>query len=176
MQPVSVGHAILLQRLGSLFASPVQKDHDKACRGDLAEAMIVLSRPWVRAAALVQTRLVVPLMWWWGWRLRSAATHIRTTEALSSYICDAWRGPRVWLKASPNTQTHGEALGLVVSVLKGSMGQSNAEALATPLRQALWDVCLYLQGQGVLEIVDSGDDTLIDAAERMRKELNGAQS
>lgn len=174
LQPLSLGHALLLQRLGSPFAGPRVADHERAGRGDLALMLLTCGRPWQQAGRLVNQRRGEWLLWWIGLRLRSMGAIVRTTDALSAYVVHAWTGPRVWLKVGGTAQEPAEALTTVCGAMKGLMGLSHDEALSTPLRQALWDVCLYLQGQGVLEIVDSGDAALLHAAQKMREEYGAA--
>lgn len=177
LQPLSVGHAILLQRLGSPFGSPHSSDHAGAGPGDIALSLVICSRPWRSAARLVQS---------WRGRVAIRAVHLRlltfvsqiaALDGLSAYVLAAWRGPRVWLKPRSSKADASDALANILHILMAHIGQSQSEAMDTHLNQAIWDACMHLQSNGVLELMDAGDDDLLAAAAAMEKELaNGPKN
>jgi hypothetical protein len=166
-----IGHALLLQRLGSPFAELDRKGLDQVRRGDLAEALIVLSRPWRRAERLLRSRRGVWLMWWYGLVLSSLAAQIEAFDGLKGYLLLAWGGPKTWVRPVASTQKRGECLSMLVSVLREKFGMPADTVYEMPICQGLWDVCLYLERAGLIEIIDSGDEDLLAKAEQMERDL-----
>lgn len=171
-----IGHALLLQRLGSPFAELDRKGMDTVRRGDLAEAMIVLSRPWQRAERLLRSRRGPWLLRWYGLVLGSLASQILAFDGLKEFLLLAWGGPKTWVRPVASTPRRNECLQMLVSVLREKFAMPAQQVYEMPICQALWDVCLYLERAGLIEMVDSGDEDLLEKAEQMERELkHGAQ-
>lgn len=171
LQTPRIGHALLLQRLGSPFAELDRKGLDQVRCGDLALALIVLTRPWHRAERLLRCWRGAWLMRWYGLVLSSLAAQVEVFDGLKAYLLSAWGGPRTWVRPVASTPKRAESLQMLVSVLREKFGMTSADVQEMPICQALWDVCLYLERAGLIEIVDSGDDELLANAERMEREL-----
>jgi hypothetical protein len=49
--------------------------------------------------------------------------------------------------------------------LMSRLGRSEAEAMGTPIRAALWDCCTWWESEGAVEFVSDADQELIAAAQ-----------
>ena len=102
LHSLTIGHALLLQRVGSPFA-PYYENAQEAAPGlgDVLLALFILSRPAQVAADAIGTRRFRLLMWYWSARFKlSVALHpvkvlsIPTAAAkLVSYIVAGTDGP-----------------------------------------------------------------------------------
>jgi hypothetical protein len=156
LQPLSLGHALLLQRLGLDTLRPLEQDPGA---GTLALFLAVLSRPWRRAAALVDSWRGRWVIRWLALRFIPLATRLVTSILLGRYLAAAWRGPRVWTKDT-TAPTQDDPLRVLTCTLTQRLGYTHADALDLTLERALWEVCSYLAAEGHLEFYDSDDARL----------------
>jgi hypothetical protein len=170
-----IGHALLLQRLRNPFATLAPADAASARLGDLAEAILVCSRTWPRAAALLNSRYGGLALCWHASRIILHGRRPAVITALYDHLTDAWTPPAAWLPPAAATATTTDALATLNHILRTTYRMTHQQVMLTPVRQALHDACLHLAAQGQLDLVDSTDDDLIRAADRMRQELH-AQS
>jgi hypothetical protein len=134
--PLTIGHVLLLHALESPFVVP--KGASKARRGDLALALLVLSRPAAKAAQLVDSWRGVLLLHWLSWRVTLAPFFIPARLELAKWLASQTTGPMVWMPESGGRSLNAPLWLQVQSTLMGCLGKSEAEALATPVTVALW--------------------------------------
>jgi len=156
LQPLSLGHALLLQRLGLSTLRPLEQDPGA---GTLALYLAVLSRPWRRAAALVDSWRIRWVLAWFALRFIPLATRLVASILLGRYLTLAWRGPKVWTK-NATAPTQDEPLRVLTCTLTQRLGYTHADALDLTLERALWEVCTHLAAEGHMEFYSSDDARL----------------
>jgi len=153
LEPLSLGHALLLQRLG---LSTLRGLGPTPGAGDLALYIAILSRPWRRAVALVDSWRGRWVLRWLALRLLHPATRAVASVTLERYFAAAWRGPRVWTKDNTAAKQD-DPLRVLTCTLTQRLGYTHDAALDLPLERALWEACSYLAAEGLLEFYSSDD-------------------
>lgn len=162
LHSLTIGHALLLQRVGSPFA-PYYENAQEAAPGlgDVLLALFILSRPAQVAADAIGTRRFRLLMWYWSARFKlSVALHpvkvlsIPTAAAkLVSYIVAGTDGPGVSPVGPFDGQAPGTpAIARLIRTLCGCLGRTMPEALATPITLAHWDCAAWWEREGSARI------------------------
>lgn len=176
MVDFTVGHALLLQRIGSPFASMSLPAAATVGLGSLAGAIVICSRSWRRAQRILDSRRAGLVIAWRALRLIRPVPRGRAAGQLALYLCHAWEGPKIFTDAAGTTSDPAEALANIISIAKSELGLSHTETLDTPLRQAIWDICQFLHRKGSIQLITAADDDAFAAADRMAAELRAAQS
>ena len=95
LQAFSVGHALLLQRLGS----PLDWSRKTAAKpqiGDLILAIGLCARPYPQALRWLESRR---MKYWLRWKGLSRSAFFQFDLArFIRYLAEAWNGPRVWVR------------------------------------------------------------------------------
>lgn len=167
-----IGHALLLHRLRNPLGDLNSTTLVTSGLGDLAEALYVCSRPWRRAASALDGKLAGIRISWMA--LRVTLQRRPRSLILSDwvdYITNAWSGPSLWTHETASTPTAPEAVASLIHHLRTVIHATHDDILDTPITRAVHDVILHLARQGTVDIVDSTDDDLIAAADRMRTSL-----
>lgn len=162
--PLSVGHALLLERMQSPFQPGAQQ---VATAADCALLLLVCSRSFSRAKRLVNSWRCKPLLWalWLLLVFRTAPAR----RHLLAYVSEAWTGPDVWVDRG-GRPSGGGALMVIINTLCSRLGVQYEEALDRPLRQAVWDVCAYWAQDGAMHFMSPEEAALMD---EVRKVANG---
>lgn len=168
--PMTLGHALLLQRLGSPFAEARPNPafgqfHKQGPSGaDMLLACLVCSRPAARAAGAVNSRWGAAWIKW-KWITR----RFRMGEDMLSFL--RWYGVQwelpdfVTVRTSEGGPPRGaEFLHQLVVFCCSHLGCSHAEALEVPVAVAQYDYICHLEGDGQIRIVESRDAELEAAA------------
>ena len=171
MHMFTVGHAVLLQNLGSPFASLELDDVAKAGLGEVALAVMICRRPWRVARRLTRSWRGRLLLRWYGVQISSSYT--TAAIALFQYVEDAWTIPKAWRKPTAVTKTSPETMLANAISLLAELRSSRDEIHDKPLRLALYEVCQILHRRGDIELLDEHDEDLIEAAAKMERELKG---
>lgn len=156
LQPFSLGHAVLLQRVGNAYAEP--EGFAGATLGALAVAVWICSRPAsvaarARASALARSRIR-----WFGmrWRFQVAARHAE----LVTYLSAAWSMPGFDLarKPSPDAiQPGADPLHVLWMHRRRHMGDTEQEAMDCPLLRARMDHLVWAEQEGGIVIREDGE-------------------
>lgn len=155
LQPLTLGHALLLQRLRSPYATGAAV----AGLGDLLLAVYVCSRPWKRAAEGIHGRWFGPWIRWRGFRCwRDEERH---AEAFARYLADAWAAPRTWRDGRASGSPRGsDILQVLVVTQRSRWGKSLAAALDTLVAEAVMDHIEALEAGGALRVWGPLDDAM----------------
>lgn len=168
LMPLSIGHALLLQRVGSPFVPPDRPAASPAISsgdiGDLALALYVCSRHWSTAAAgLSGWRSALWIRWWSCRRMgREAVDWCQ----FAAYWQDAWKGPGFTLIESGSGRRGAGSMHVLMITQRIQYGASRNDALSTPVLEALWDHAAYLDERGSIRLTDAVDD---DVAAKVRE-------
>jgi len=179
LRPLSIGHALLLQRIGSPFAAAWQPGvRGQASVGDMLMMVLVCERPWQEAARMVSIRRQVVwrlrrLQWAARWRNVRWAVEL---ERLLRYVAAAWEGPKVWVKLSADREPGTDLLlSMLLAITKGC-GRTWEEGMDTHVRQAIFEWSAQLEMQGALEVVSRQDADLIAAAKALARASGPGES
>lgn len=163
--PMTVGHALLLQRLGSPFSPG---DRPPAEIGDCALAIEILRRPYPRAVSAANSWRIRPWLWL-RWVMLSFRFQFYRWKLLS-FVSNSWTLPEVWFNHA-GEYSSGDPLRVIVNTLCAKLGRSAHDAMNTPLKQALWDVCEYWRQEGAIRFATPDEEELL--AELRKGPANG---
>lgn len=159
LQPLTLGHALLLQRLGNPFAGP-RPDPGSVSYMDAMVAAYVCSLPIGKAARRVNSRLC---RWWlqWTWLVRRRCIE-KDVTAFIGWFEDQWRSPDF-------TPVRGESAAtprgaewlhqLVVFVMRSASADHDA-ALRVPVAVAQYDFLCHEEREGTVRLVEKTDAEL----------------
>lgn len=175
LRPLSLGHALLLQRLGSpLAARPLSGSQGQSGSdfGRLAQAVCLCSRPWRAAWALVDTRRE---RWWLAWHVRRFA---RAGEgfvaAVLAWHAEAWPEIPLWRDTSRTGKARGaDLLHVLVLTERKHLGLSLEAALDVPLAAALWDHAAHWEDEGSTTIQGHRDRAVFDLCRSLTPKAGG---
>lgn len=168
MAPFTLGHALLLERLGSPFiGGPARLPG----LGDLRLALALCSLTYPRAVKLVgRPRRLRLALWVVGWTARSRYLPAGTLQFFD-YIRKFQNHPECW-----SGRGGGRAMGTpffqaVKLTLVMHMGKTELEALCTPLSLALWDYAACWELSEKMELVSSADRAAMETLETLPDSL-----
>jgi len=162
LRPLSLGHALLLRRLGL-----EDKDTDQTL-----QAIWLCHHDWRKASQIAFRSLSIRGQLWLHSRLVWA--YLRPNLALqeclawSEYLQESWSVPQLTTSGNGSAAGAPDLLQLKV-LLQGSLGYRHAEAMGMPVAQAIWECAAYSESQGGCTFKTDYDETLEKLADRMRK-------
>lgn len=169
LQPLTLGHVVLLKRLGSPLA-PFGSDRRSAPGlGDLLLAVYVCSRSYARAARAVLRTTPWVLRWWFlkaritlllrpsvSWELEEAIDDFRR------YIAQQSAPPPVWITGQDSDgPSDAPTELLLLRQLIQFCRHTESQAMAVPLRFALYHLASHWERLGQVEFkseLPTGDD------------------
>jgi hypothetical protein len=150
LMPYSMGHELLLARMGSPFLTGEAAD-----TGDLLLALEVLQQPFTAAAKALQDeqRMArrIKRRGWWVLKLLGPDWVDGAVVRLRSYLAKGRSAPPLRARSTEGTPTEISILQLVVLDLVGH-GWSEAEVWAMPYREAMWHALALKEIAGGLAI------------------------
>lgn len=167
--PFSLGHAILLRRLGSPLMPPEDGDPiSEVGFGDVLVAAWVCSRP---AGAAVLQLDTFPQMLWMRWkRMERFRTAIEDKVAMLRYIANAHQLPAIQILSQGNTERGAPWLAILMRTAMRHYGVSMERAMDTSLAASQWLHILLLEDEGSLRIESPEHQAAVEAAEVMRNQ------
>lgn len=156
LQPVTIGHGLLLQRVGSPWMpfSTLPVAGSVPPLGDLLLALWILAQPWRKAVArLPQRRCRWVLK---AWELQavwlSEATLTRHGDRLRAFMEASIAPPAMWSgKGSAGPRSQAPTLATLKVQIQSSLHIGNEAALDTPIAVALWDLLTHAEGKGAIQ-------------------------
>lgn len=170
LQAFSIGHALLLHRLGLPFAEQVKGAPEV---GDLIIAIEICARPYDEAIVWVRSHW---LKWWLWWRNVVFAFRYRAVvwvfqNKFQLYLHESWRCPPIVSLRDREFQAGAPFLANLQCLLMKELGYSECEALRTPLAKALWWACVIGEANGGFRIQNETEDGLVEASLKMAREM-----
>ena len=169
LMPLTLGHALLLGRLGSPVL-PAERAEEVAPigLGDVLVAAWVCSRPATVAIAGLDGRRQ---MLWLRWkRITRAAVISQDKLALLRYVAAAYQMPPVKALHPPEGEGRQSPwLAILLLTLVSYCGHTVEEALDTPLATAQWMHALRMEESGILAIESLEHQAMAAAAEEQRR-------
>lgn len=171
LQPMTLGHALLLQRFGSPYAPGAQRGEPGS--GDIALMLWVCSQGWQDA----WLRRLSPIgrLWrsWFAGRIRPALAHYRVLA--DAYVGACWAGPKVRPTGEGSPLT-APSLGVLLAALMSEFWLTRDEALSTFVGEALWLVSIQGERNGVLSLDSEDGASLVDIAREIARQEAAATS
>jgi hypothetical protein len=174
MAPYTLGHAMLLERLGSPFVTGAHLPG----RGDLKLAIALCRRSYPRALARVRRTLgignwsfVLERPW-----LLDQETQLSGIAQLTDYIRAFQHRPATW-NERPGGREMGTPFLLAVKLTQVMhLGKTDLQALCTPLSAALWEYACCWELQEKMQVVNPAErlaQAAVDALKSRAKPVNG---
>jgi hypothetical protein len=169
LQPFTLGHALLLTRLGSpLIAVEGVSELPAIGFGD------VLVGAWICSRTARQAIVDLDSHWqmlWLRWKRLTRASFMAADQlALLKYINAAYQAPPIKVLQQGEGEGRGAPwLAILFVTLVGHCGYTAEKALDTPLATAQWLHALRLEETGVLRIESLEDQAFAAAAEEQRR-------
>lgn len=160
--PLTIGHGLLLARLGNPFAP--WSGQGMAGAGDIITAATVCSMHHDDAFDSISTSRFARRarrLAWFACHFHSTAARLkRAAVLLSAYVQEACRGPRVWVKGDAE-----KSKVPVLATLKTGMQElfhaSHDEALETPVAVALYELTVYSDRHGSLDFMSDEEAEML---------------
>ncbi len=157
--PLTLGHALLLERLGCpLMPNGARRE---AGAGDIALLIWICQRPWDVAFRSAGRR-------WARWRRAWIAGRIAPRLAIARleaqiYIGEQMRGPKVSVVTDAR-EMEAPALGALKVALMAELHVTEADALDRPLQATGWDLAIQAERHGLVELTGRQTEDAIEAA------------
>ncbi|MBX3732585.1 MAG: hypothetical protein KF791_08330 [Verrucomicrobiae bacterium] len=165
--PHTLGHALLLQRLGNPFAGRPQADAVSPRLGDVAQALLVCSRPHAEALRMIDTWRERVWLAVASWRVTRAGL-ARTGDELVAYLQAAWPTINWWQPAEGRSRRSGADLLHVLIDRQIRAGLTLQEALGVHLPVACWAAAIEAERNGAISIRGELDEEISRAYDRMK--------
>lgn len=161
LRTLTLGHAVLLQRLDNPYAEYQAKPVEKLEK--LTTAAFLCSRPADVAARTVDG--------WWArnwmvWRaITWGRTHAEREQEMRLYIAASWLIPEIKILGKSGSAMGTDALHTLWLHRRVVLGETEEQAARCPLLRARLDRLAWLEEQGSIQIRDESDtDQLLAAA------------
>lgn len=161
LAPHTLGHALLLQRLSNPLAGRPTEAALGVGRGDLLQALMVCTRSWRQARAMIDSRAEAV---WMAWRtLRLADRGIEAARVdFRAYLEGAWPVIDWWSPTQSNARSLGIDVLQALVARQRETGISLEAALDTPLAIAHWDGAAAAEREGTISICGEIDKAALD--------------
>lgn len=166
LAPHTLGHALLLQRLGNPAAGRPANVPAELGTGHTAQAAHICSGPWQRAVRRLDGRIERLWMAWAASRIARRGPE-RASEELWAYLRAAWPVIQWWSPGSGRTRALGAELIHILVNRQRDMGLSLEAALAVPLAVAHWDAAAAAEREGALTIQRASEARLMEEYDRL---------
>ena len=155
-----LGHALLLQRLGSPFGNrPLQVSQisDLGARlGDLALAVWICGRSPASALRRLQLNRSPYELGWIAWKIRRHGLE-KSAQELYTYLAAAWPEMSWWKHNDVATRTLGADIMQRLVLTQRRTGLTLDESMDVPLAVALWDHAAVSEENGAVTLVSERD-------------------
>ena len=169
LRPLTLGHALLLDRLGNPFGSHrlLDPDSPKPTFADLLLAAFVVSRPWRTAEWQVDSAWV---RWWVAIKYVTRKWTVeRDADGILAWYRAMWACPRMQVIRDDDSQTpeRGAELLNVLSLFAcRHLNCTPYTALDLRIAQLQHDFACHAEESGAVQIVEAQEDLLIELAKR----------
>jgi hypothetical protein len=157
--PYTLGHAVLLQRLGSPLAMAEQRP---CTLGDVTVAAWVCSRP------VPVARRHMDGWWMRQWMVYHAmvwgAHQVDRAREFATYIAAAWHVPDVRATRSGGRRMGSDPVHLLWLHRRSVMGDTDAQAAECLVLRARLDMFAWAEREGMVRIVEDEEEDTVMAA------------
>jgi hypothetical protein len=169
LEPLTLGHVLLLQRVGSPYAPFVEADRAPGV-GDFLLALWICGQPWRRAARRLGTwRQALWMKWALFWCAVMRAPLLSRCAIFAAYLRENSRPPPFWHKLEGESATSGLPSLLAIRLALLEIGLASDEAWDTPLMAGLWEVVGAGARGGVVQMVSDHEVAIMRDMVRRRE-------
>jgi hypothetical protein len=165
LRPFTLGHAHLLARVGSPFLSGGEPQ-----LGDVVLGVEICSREYGSAVSFLEQANAARVIEKAArkWLRRNMDEDLGPISEFVHYVSAAAQGPRFWVENKEASESGADWL---QSIKLGLMrtGRTTAEAMETPLGEAMWDYAAHWESEGALKMHTETDEGLIDAVNKAKQ-------
>lgn len=172
--PVTLGHVLLLDELGS----PVVKG-DPLSLDDLALAVLACSMPVASVRKALRSRFIRPALKWWGRRC-SKLNFDDEADKFSLWFTEQCGGPTIDTAETEMPKNHRSTspwYWAKMAVAVGHLGLSIPDAEALPVKRLNQLIGAYAETQGsvkfITDEVDRANEIIAEAEKRLLASLQG---
>lgn len=162
----SLGHSMLLSRLENPLAGRPPAGPRVVGRGDLLQALMICTRDWRRAVAMLDTPWEKAWLSWRSIRLQERGMEGALVE-IHAYLLSAWPEIDWWSPTAGHTRSLGADLLQSLIGQQRSTGLTLQEALDVPVAIALWDLAAAAEKDGAISICGDKDKAILDRYDRL---------
>lgn len=157
----TLGHALLMHRLDNPLSGRPPAGPRVVQRGELLQALMICTRSWRSARALVDTHLENMWMAWRSIRLQKCGMESALME-IHAYLLSAWPEIDWWRPADGRSINRGAELLQVLIAQQQSAGLTLEAALDVPVAVAFWDLAAQSEKDGVINICGQSDSRILE--------------
>ncbi len=149
LKPFSLGHYFLMRRFGNGF---VGDETTNASREDLLLGILICSMRHDEFLKFIEQKDFIKQIKKWG---KKAGIFDLPSKAMlfRDYLKAAQEAPQFWIEQEDGTESGGHWSQAVLTTLMGQLGYSRAEAMETPLAQALADFYKHAESLGIVRLM-----------------------
>lgn len=157
MVPLTIGHALLLDRIGSPWMV-----RDVECDAAILWLHIRLcSLPYRRAARAVQSWYTG--VWLWAQMFHRESTAVIATDAFTLWWHEQWSSPDFWFDGDRKPQKRGSTiLHALIVCMMSDFHISRSEVLEMPVREALWLQAGLAEQSGSIRLRTADEDAVLN--------------
>lgn len=165
LRPFSVGHLILLNRVGCRFVAGEQPGFD-----DLIFGLMICQRTFEEGLSLICSGETESEIKKFDDALKECDAPAEVLFQFALYLSEGMAGPKVWSKGegkrlgSPPEQT-------VKVAMMGELGLSESEALNRAYSLCLWDMAALSELRGLTQVYGKEDETLEEQKRELERKI-----
>lgn len=154
MHPMTLGHVLLIERVAPPFA-PWRATEERIGSGSIMLFVAIVTRAWRDAAAVLDRA-----SWFWQWKsamiIRRVNGDPKAAATVEEYLKAQVNVPEATHWQRDNLEPSGAEMSHALMVVLMQLGHTREQALATPLRLALWDQMVLQEQNGAVSLESDG--------------------
>ena len=169
-EPLTLGHVLLLEELGSPILSGGQ-----VAPGDVALAVLVVSQPHRDARKAVRSWWAPLLMRWWGKRSASEDFDAAANQFLDWFV-ESIKPPAFWREAGAQDRECAAPWWINrIALAMGNLGMSYDQAVDMPAKRLGQLTMAYSEARGEVRLVTQREIEFREIVARIEAEKSAAQ-
>lgn len=154
MHPMTLGHVLLIERVAPPFA-PWRATEERIGSGSIMLFVAIVTRAWRAAAAVLERP-----SWVWRWKASRITRRVngdpKAAATVEAYLKAQINVPEAIRWQRDDLTPTGAEMSHALMVVLMQLGHTREQALATPLRLALWDQMVLQEQNGAVSLESDG--------------------
>jgi hypothetical protein len=165
MRPFSIGHYLLMKKYDCAYVSDDPKPYTIE---DLIMSIMICSREFDDFLNFIDDKSCMKWIKKWGKfvnkEVKGNVNYLtEKNKQFIDYINDGIRIPKYWMaQNNESPRKSNRLIEHMITTLQGKLGYTRNEVLNCSLNQALYDYFLYLETNGVLELMNDEELDLLE--------------